>query len=753
MRILLVDDDNTYASFLKLLLTTSDNRFSYQFEWRNDYQTALDAITTGSYDLCLLDYSLGTHTGIELLTTIRAAGYRLPVIMLTARNDEETDRAAMNAGADDYLIKGEFDRKLLERSIRYAVEGRRSAEALIQSEQRLHALIANAPAIIFVTDADGVTTLLDGKGITLPPEVARSMIGQSVFERFRDYPKVIEEMRRVLSGEDREGVVELLDRYYEYRITPLRGADGGVTGVIGVANNVTASRAAEERIRFQAHLLDLIGQAAYAVDANLNITFWNRYAEHLYGWTSEELLGRNINEFAPDERTPEQVMEARAAIQRGEAWTGEFIASDRSGRRFPVMVTNTPILDENGAFNGGISISTDITERRAAEDALRASEQLFKDFVDNTPAIFFIRDASHRFVFANHRYGEMFSRTPDGLIGRTPGDLLPAETADSFIAADDAILQGARVHERIQQMKINGEDRYWHIVVFPIHGVEGKTMVGGTGMEITGQVKAEQALREAHSVLEVRVAERTVELHQALVRLEQSSALQKQFIADASHDLRSPMTVVRGELELLLNRTDIGNGRMRESLQRAILGAERLDRLTNDLLLLARLDADSYVITRRTIRLDELLVEAITTLAQLSREKNITWRIDVAESVEIEGDRSALERAITNVLENAVKYSPDDRVVQVSLTSTETFATVVVADTGFGIPPEDFPPLFDRFFRGDRTRSTEGTGLGLPITKSVLEAHGGLVQVESEVGRGTTVTMVIPVRSQNNTIS
>jgi signal transduction histidine kinase len=236
-------------------------------------------------------------------------------------------------------------------------------------------------------------------------------------------------------------------------------------------------------------------------------------------------------------------------------------------------------------------------------------------------------------------------------------------------------------------------------------------------------------------------------LHQALLRLEQSSALQKQFIADASHDLRSPMTVVRGELELLLNRTEIGNGKMRESLQRAILGAERLDRLTNDLLLLARLDADSYVITRRTIRLDELLVGAITTLASLSRQKNITWRIDVAESIEIEGDRSALERALINVLDNAVKYSPDDRIVQVSLTSTKTVATVTVADNGFGIPPEDLPPLFDRFFRGDRTRSTEGTGLGLPITKSVLEAHGGSVQVESEVGRGTTVTMIIPVRS------
>jgi PAS domain S-box-containing protein len=748
MRILLVDNDSNYASVLKSLLMINGSYQSYQLEWRNDYQSALDAIATGSYDLCLLDYSLGEYTGIELLTAIRGGGHRMPVIMLTARNDEETDRAAMNAGADDYLIKGEFDRRLLERSIRYAVEGRRSAEALIQSEQRLHALIANAPAIIFMTDADGVITLMDGKGITLPPEVVGSMIGESVFERFRDTPLVIEEMQRVLSGGDCEGVMELFGRHYEYRITPLHGADGEVTGTIGIANNITARRSAEERIQFQARLLDLIGQAVFALDANQNITYWNRSAQQLYGWSSEEVLGHNIREFAAtDEPTPEQVMAAKAAIARGESWSGEFIAIDRNGRRFPVMATNASILDQNGNFIGGISISADITERKAAEDALRASEQLFKDFVDNTPAIFFIRDASHTFVFANHRYSEIFCTTPDQLIDRTPRDLLPPETADSCIAADDAILQGARVHERIQHMYINGEDRYWHIVIFPLHGVEGRTLIGGTGMEITAQVKAEQALREAHSVLEVRVAERTEELHQALLRLEQSSALQKQFIADASHDLRSPMTVVRGELELLLNRTEIGNGPMRESLQRAILGAERLDRLTNDLLLLARLDADSYVITRRTFRLDELLVEAITTLAQLSREKNITWRIDIAESIEIEGDRSALERAIINVIDNAVKYSPEDRIVQVSLTSTETFATVIVADNGFGIPPEDFPPLFDRFFRGDRTRSTEGTGLGLPITKSVLEAHGGSVQVESEVGRGTTVTMVIPVRS------
>jgi heavy metal sensor kinase len=227
-------------------------------------------------------------------------------------------------------------------------------------------------------------------------------------------------------------------------------------------------------------------------------------------------------------------------------------------------------------------------------------------------------------------------------------------------------------------------------------------------------------------------------------RLEQNFKSQQQFIADASHDLRTPLTIVRAELELLLQKPDL-DPETRTGVERCIIEAERLSALSNDLLLLARADSRQLGTTRERIRLDEFLVDSISRMTPLAKQKQISLRVDLEDPVEISCDPPMLRRAITNLLENAIKFSPESSTIDVALQSRDHSALISISDHGIGISPAELPRLFDRFYRGDRARSTQGSGLGLAIAKALIESHKGTLELESTPGAGTTARISLPV--------
>jgi heavy metal sensor kinase len=240
------------------------------------------------------------------------------------------------------------------------------------------------------------------------------------------------------------------------------------------------------------------------------------------------------------------------------------------------------------------------------------------------------------------------------------------------------------------------------------------------------------------------LANLAITFNQMIDRLEAARSIQDRFIADASHDLRTPLTIIQAELELLLNRNDHAP-EVREALMKMSSEADRLRQLASDLLFLAKADANQLPTAEETIRLDELLVECVSKLKTLAGRKNIALRIVIDEPVEVVCNPPTLQRALINVIENAIKYSPEDGVVVVRMEIGEKAVRVVVSDTGQGIPEEDLPRIFDRFYRSDLARSNSGSGLGLSIVKSVVDAHGGSVAAASTPGIGTSITISLPV--------
>ncbi|WP_322512837.1 sensor histidine kinase [Chloroflexus sp.] len=236
----------------------------------------------------------------------------------------------------------------------------------------------------------------------------------------------------------------------------------------------------------------------------------------------------------------------------------------------------------------------------------------------------------------------------------------------------------------------------------------------------------------------------TVTINELLSRLEQLFSTQQRFVADVSHELRTPLTAMQGNLEVLDRGTCTDPGLLKEVIGDMRRETARLIRMVNDLLLLAQ--SETHVALRcEPVELDTLLLEVFRELRPLAGQ--VRLRIGAEDQILVYGDRDRIKQALLNLGVNALQYTPPGGLVILSLERYEQFACLSVADTGIGISEAERAHIFDRFYRVDRSRSRHsgGAGLGLSIVKWVAEAHRGYVTVASEVGRGSTFAIYLPL--------
>jgi heavy metal sensor kinase len=239
-----------------------------------------------------------------------------------------------------------------------------------------------------------------------------------------------------------------------------------------------------------------------------------------------------------------------------------------------------------------------------------------------------------------------------------------------------------------------------------------------------------------------------VTLNEMIERLEASFLRQQRFVADASHELRTPIAAIRSKTDVTLMET--ASVQEYVSVLQTINGeAERLSHLISDLLALARADEGQAPLERETVRLD-LLAQAVAANSEfLAGERGIHMQLQVSEPVTILGDEARLIQAIMNLLDNALIYTPQAGCVQLTVEGDATSARIIVRDTGEGIAAKHLPHIFERFYRCDPARKRrEGgsSGLGLTIVDWIVRAHGGTIDVVSEVGHGSTFTVTIPLQ-------
>lgn len=241
----------------------------------------------------------------------------------------------------------------------------------------------------------------------------------------------------------------------------------------------------------------------------------------------------------------------------------------------------------------------------------------------------------------------------------------------------------------------------------------------------------------------VQIAHTFNDLLDHLAALQQS---QHQLLADAAHELRTPLTVLRGELDVTLRR-ERAPAEYRETLEICRAEIERLSRLTDNLLTLARMDASPPLGLEEALDLGTLCREAAERFASRAREQRIAFALEAVATLPLRGDRLALERVLANLLDNALRHTPRGETIKLRAFRDHHEGVVEVSDPGPGIAPEHHPRLFERFYRVETGRPREhgGAGLGLAIVKTLVAAHGGAVAVRSQVGRGCTFVVRLPL--------
>jgi two-component system, OmpR family, sensor kinase len=262
---------------------------------------------------------------------------------------------------------------------------------------------------------------------------------------------------------------------------------------------------------------------------------------------------------------------------------------------------------------------------------------------------------------------------------------------------------------------------------------------------ITGHYQERVPSAEQHD----EIGQLAVTINELIATVERTLGQQRQFLADTSHELRSPLTVVLANLNLLRRNMELPERDV--CIEEATVEAQRMRRLVNDLLLLARRDA-AQSMARAELWFDRLVKETVTLAVRQMPE--YPFDVQVEEPIVIMGDHERLTQLLRNVLENAAHHTPPGTAIHVRVSRRENMAHLMVADTGPGIAAEHLPYIWDRFYRVDkpRSRALGGTGLGLAIVKYVAEAHGGDVSVVSIPGEGTTFTIRLPLTTSTEQI-
>jgi PAS domain S-box-containing protein len=706
----------------------------------------------GALDLSVPNGHVHVHTWGWTLAMAQAIEARLA----GARTLQQTAVGVMQevADLDDpfHAIRGVLDllAQQLEPAPTYAdflerarTEVERAAARLATSlrdlrdrEERLRLVVENSPDITFIQDGELRYTWGSSRA---GPFTADEYLGRTDYELFDDPQdaRMLTEIKRRVLREGQSTSVELTVRLggrlrrLQATFEPAREPDGAVVGLFGYVRDVTSewrTRAAlrDSHARLRA-VLDMLPAGVWITDPSGRILETNAAAAALWGGRAP--LSQRPEEYSDDyvawwpdgRRVVWQEWALARAVREGAAAEGEeMIIEGFDGVRRTVLDFAAPIVQEPGRVDGAVGLTIDISAHKRTEQQMRRiaeSGMVGLIFWELGGRITYANDYFLRMLgygAADIEAGRLDWRrlTPPEWSGvdesaiaelRARGATTPFEK--EFLRSD-----GTRVPVLLSAATFSQGDR------------AGVTIV----LDITERRRAEAELQRLFAEAQEAVRQR------------------EEVVGIVSHDLRNPLSTIAMASALLL---DPGVPAERKTMQATVIrrAVEQLMRLIQDLLDMSRLGASRFSMDVRREEPAALLRAAVQLSANAAEAKQVALSLNVPAGLPlVRGDRQRIVQVLGNLLANAIEFTPGGGRIVVGAQAAPGAVVFSVSDTGPGIPEEEQPRVFDRFWQGSR-HSRAGTGLGLAICKAIVEAHGGSIRVESEAGRGATFRFTIPV--------
>jgi len=536
--------------------------------------------------------------------------------------------------------------------------------------------------------------------------------------------------------------------------------------VLCIFRDVSERRRMEAELRASTERLHGVLEGAsetaiIATDEQGVITVFNRGAQQLLGYGEDEVCGiLDLAEFHDAEELAARARELNVdrglealvgAARRGGAETREWTYTCKNGDRIPVSLTVTAMMHDD-ELRGFIAVARDLTAQRRAERRVAYGNEAFRTAFDSAPAAVLLTNSDMTCAHASPAFCELTGYTPRELKQMSMLELIVSDDdldPEDVLARENrnfaSVLQGRTpVHHSERRIRrADGTAVAVREHTSMVVGDDGEPLLWVTHLEdITQEQRVERALREA---LAGKI--------EALDRLEEIDRQKSDFVSMVSHELRSPVTSIIGYLELL---GDGSYGQLAPAQADALgvvaRNAARLEQLISDLMTMSRLETGRHAhLQRAPVDIAKVLREVTSSMQPIMKRRSQPLTLDVADNVgAVSGDERQLEHVVTNLLTNASKFTPEGGTIGVHLRRDGDRIVVAVNDTGMGIPREELSNVFKRFYRGrgDAVANVPGTGLGLSIVQGIVRQHGGNVAIESEVGVGTTVTLVFPADEQ-----
>lgn len=481
---------------------------------------------------------------------------------------------------------------------------------------------------------------------------------------------------------------------------------------------------AESEVRYRTLLRNFPGGTVALFDRELRFTLIEGKGLEPIGFSKEAFEGKTIREAAEavSPSTVDQALPMYEAALRGETTVAERLVGDRT-----LLVQVLPVKSEAGAVVAGMLVVIDITDRTRAEEEVLRAQSFLDSVVENIPNMVFVKSADDlRFVRFNRAGEELLGYSRQELLGKNDYDLFPKEEADFFTSKDRQVLGGGGLID-IPEEPVNTKDkgvRILHTRKIPILDQEGRpTYLLGISEDITERKLADEQLRQAKE------------------DAEQANRAKDEFLSRVSHELRTPLNAVLGFAQLL--DTDYLTSDQHDGVRQILSAGRHLLGLIDEVLDVSRIATGRLSLSPEAVSVTEALSEAAELIRPLAAERRVQLRVEDANGLHVLADRQRLKQVLLNLLSNGVKYNQEGGEVSVTWErAPPDRLRIKVTDTGIGIPSEVMERLFAPFDRlGAETSGVAGIGLGLALSKGLIQAMGGSVEVESEVGSGSIFTI------------
>lgn len=449
------------------------------------------------------------------------------------------------------------------------------------------------------------------------------------------------------------------------------------------------------------------------------ITSWNKGAEDILGYSADRIIGKSIEMIYPPERRSDSD-KILSQIKLGKSiYDLEGVHVCKDGRKLFVRSTISPLRDKKGEITGCCMVSRDVTVQKEAEEKLRKSEEQFRCFVETTNEWIWSIDREGKVLFSNEGVHEILGYSPEQIVGNS-----------------------------IYLFVENGQKEEWEDE-FRLLASKRKGWVGRLypWKHKSGEIRwlesnAEPILDNQKELVGYRGADRDVTSQKEL------DEVKKEFISTISHELRTPLTSILGALGLIL-------GKSKEELSEktihlmtiAYTSSERLIRLVNTILDIEKMEVGKFQLNLQLVDIDDIVKEAVVGDKFYSEKYKVSLRINkLSGGLKVMVDRDRILQVISNLLSNACKFSSDGEEVLISVEELEKTVRVSIQDFGAGIPDKFKPFLFQKFaqYSSSMLKSIGGSGLGLVISKNIIEGHKGTIGFTSQEGEGSTFYFDLP---------